>query len=302
MTKLLGTSTIFALAATLLAGGCSGDPSSPGALSQPQAASHVRPDQQNYGGPPEMFNQTLFYVPSGPTPTNYEIQFLGDWTPYIGTPIAVPATDPFCASTTCTPVVTVANGVTTVSWSGPTLFQNAPNGGYHFGLSNEPPAISTQTGPDGCQSMEQCSLGQHWSYPTIPPAFSNGIAVYWHIPTRKCCKVWTYGTVFLQAGLTKKGPALFDLWVDVPYSPDGSKQPKLHFMNPGPVKLYVLSSGIALNQPIPSDPDCLKNPDCPQALATLASLNVGGYPPPGEPSSHFIPLNNPPKVLKPSKR
>jgi hypothetical protein len=296
MTKLLGLSTSLALAAALLAG-CSGDASSPGALSQPLAASRVNPDNQNYNGPPEMANFWVF-APAGAAPSNFEVTILGDWSTQIGTPEADPSTDAFCAVTsTCVPVVSVANNQTTISWSGTTLYQNSPNGGYHFGLAGE----ASGFGASGCQEIQQCEISQHWSYPSNPPIPWVLVSVEWPHPIHKHFKAWLYATVYIEVALKKRGPGLFGMWADVPYSPSGSAQPKLVFHNPGSQKLFVTNSGIMPAQTVPTNPDCLKNAYCSDDVTMLRALNFKGAPPPGYPSSRFIALTNPPKVLKPGK-
>jgi hypothetical protein len=297
MTKLLGISTLFALAAALVVGGCSGGSSSPGALLQPQAISHAHPDNQNYNGPPEMANWWMYAPPTAP-PSNFEVSLLGDWSGEIGSPQADPSTDAFCGgSNDCTPTVSVVNGNTTVSWSGTTLYENSQNGGYHFGLIGEA-SVNTVA---GCQAMEQCLYAAHWSYPSIPPISWTTVEVAWPHHIHKHFKVWEYAEVYIEVALKKRGPSVYGLWADVPYSPDGSSQPKITFINPGTQKLYVVNSGIIPAQPPSSDPDCVKDPYCKDDLALLDALNYTGAPPPGFPGSRFIPLTNPPTVLKPAK-
>jgi hypothetical protein len=119
----------------------------------------------------------------------------------------------------------------------------------------------------------------------------------------KKATTWAYAEVFIAASLKPGAERVLNLWQEIGYVPHGSAQPKFTFKNYGTQTLYTQSSGIILNQPVPTDPACRKlNPLCEEDYAILAILNFAGSPPPGYSGSQFVPLQYPPpKVLKPEK-
>ncbi len=284
------------MAAAFFVGGCAGNTSSPSAMPQTQSISHGIPAQQNYNGPPEIFN-IFEYAPPGESPTNFEITFSGDWTSEIGSQQLTQPYDPFCAiGDTCTPGVSFDGSVTTVEWFGQTLYQNSLTG-YHFGLIGEQSSAYI----DGCTYIMECEAQTYWSYPSAPHIVQPFVPIE-VIHPRVTGKKWLYAEVYVSVTDKPGTQAVFGNWELVPYVPDGTKQPKLKFSNYGTEKLYVVSSGIIPGVAVPNDPDCLKNPSCPEDMDLLASLNYAGSPPPGYSGSRFIPLTNPPpKVLKPTK-
>ncbi len=120
-------------------------------------------------------------------------------------------------------------------------------------------------------------------------------------------KNWKYAIVYVAGTTSPSGGAEYATWNEIAYvpktAPDASElQPKILFTNYGSQSIYVTSSGIVLDQPVPSDPDCLKTPACKENLALLGDLQEVNYPPPTYSGSPFIALTNPPpSVLKPRR-
>ena len=110
---------------------------------------------------------------------------------------------------------------------------------------------------------------------------------------------WKYAIVFVSASTKATGTASYGSWWAIGYVPKGKSQPIIQFRNYGTQTLYVKSSGILLNQAVPTDLACLSNPACPENMAILANENSVSLPPPGTSGSPFSPLAKPPKVLKP---
>ncbi len=272
-------------------------------MPQTQSISHAIPDNIINNGPSEMFN---FAVMAPPGVNGYDVTFGGDWSQEIGSQQLTQQFDPFCAAgDTCTPDVGVANGITVLTWYGPQIYENT-QWGYHFGLASAPsgdavvgcdPNDPNSTGT----ALAQCQLDADWIYPSQPHTESPFVGISW--PHKHAAiKTWAFAEVYLSVSLKPNGPPAFMIWQDVPYAADGSKQPKLKFTNHGSQKLYVLSSGMIPDQPVPTDPDCVKNPGCAEDMAILATLNYAGAPPPGYPGSEFIRMTYPPaKVLKPTR-
>jgi hypothetical protein len=273
---------------------------------------------QNYEScpppPVEIINQ-FNRVPAGPTPTNFEIVLKGNLVQALCGPTNPPCLDqpvygqfnPFCPpsqgpNNPCYPTVTYnsANNTTTVTYSGPGLYQNIPNkpGLYHFGIFATP---YTGTG-----SLKPLSITSYWSYSGQSRIGGQSSVAQPSIsinppPPQGGSSSWAYAEVFVAAALTPSGPAAYGTWNYVPYNPQGSAQPKLTFTNWGSQPLYVVSSGIVPGLSVPTDPACFTNPSCPENMSILGILNFAGSPPPGESGSPFVPLTYPPpNVLAPA--
>ncbi len=302
------------VAAIALAAGCSGTPSTTSPMPmQPAAMSGAHGigpgEPAAAGGRPTEILNWFATPPPGTSPTDFEFTLIGDWVAGIGQQPLYGPYNPFCPpsngpSNPCYPGVTFSpsTDTTTVTYAGPTLYQNIPNhnGQVHFGLlAGFGPESQTPCPKPGWLN---CLVANTvWTYPSAPPISQPFVNVNWSPKVTKG-KQWRYAYVFVEASLTPKPPAAFGLWGAVAYVPNGNRQPTLIFGNYGQKTLYVLSSGIVPNQPVPSDPACLKNPACSENMAILAQLNYGGLPPPGSPSSPFVKLAHPPAhVLKPLK-
>ncbi len=312
---------IFALTAAstlaLTVGGCGGTSSVPGtaSLAPPSQGLAVADSQgkkkKHHHAPPEILNQ-FNTVPSGQEqPTNFEIVLKGNLVTAICGASNPPCADeplygpynPFCPpsqgpSNPCYPTVTYnpTSNTTTVTYSGPVLYDNTsvPND-YHFGLFATP----NQGGWLG--SVEATS---YWSYPSSPNNAQPFVSINGKATGDEIFGAGTlaYAEVFISVALKPGGPVVYGTWNDVSYMSTGSNQPVLTFKNFGSQVLYVASSGIILNQPVPTDPECQQNPACPEDMQILSTLNFAGSPPPGDPGSQFIPLKKPPaKILKPTK-
>ena len=312
----LGSALGAAAFLTLTLGGCSGAPSAlstqPGlqqsmAKTSPDTLSKTSPGvvaKKKRTKPTEIFNQ-FNSVPQGPQPTNFEVVLQGNQVselcgatnpPCLNQALYGPY-NPFCPPSQgpCYPTVTYnpSTNTTTVTYSGSTLYQNIPGHSnyYHFGLFATP----TSNGSD-----KGLVLSSYWSYPSSPNAAQPIVSINSSGP--KTSASWQYAMVYVAVALTKGGQPVYGTWNEVAYVPKGSEQPKLTFKNYGTQTLYVVSSGIIPAQSVPSDPECLSNPSCPENMTILASENFAGSPPPGEDGSQFIPLSYPPEdVLKPSK-
>jgi hypothetical protein len=269
----------------------------------------------------EIFNQ--FDTPpatSQAQPTNFEIVLSGNVVsalcgsttpPCLDQPVFGPY-NPFCPpshtrSNPCYPTVTYdpTSNTTTVTYSGPTLTYNEPGypGLVHFGL------LSTPSQPGSVYGLV---LSSYFSYGTTLRRHGRGrsgtsvtlepiVNIDWKSKTQESAN-WAYAEVFIDVSLKPGGAATYGTWNDVAYVPKGSAQPQLTFTNYGKQTLYVVSSGIIPDQSAPSDPECQTDPACPEDMTILGALNYAGSPPPGSPSSLFVPLKfPPPKVLKPTK-
>jgi hypothetical protein len=305
---VLGIGAAAVLSATL--SGCNGASSSlaPPATTMQQSLTQSQPDRGKRKHPAEIINQ-FNSVPQGPQPTNFEIVLQGNLVEAICGPTNPPCLDqplygpynPFCPpsqgpSNPCYPTVTYnpSTNQTIVTYSGPTLYENIPGhtNYYHFGL------FAT---PDDTTSLKGIELTSYWSYPSSPNNPQPIVSINSKAEPKGATK-WAYAEVFVSVATTPNGPAVYGTWDDVAYVPNGTAQPRLSFKNYGKQVLYVLSSGIIPNQPVPSDPLCVTNPSCPEDMQILSILNFAGSPPPGDPSSSFVPLTYPPaKVLKPTK-
>ncbi len=271
--------------------------------------------------PSEIFNQFDTPPPaSGPQPSSFTIVLGGNLVtaicgatnpPCLDQPVYGPY-NPFCPpsqgpNNPCYPTVVYnpSNNTTTVTYSGNTLTLNEPGypGLVHFGL------LSTPSQPG---TVEGDVLNSYWSFPpqsrsrrhrgghqsTSPSPMVN---IAWDSKVQESAN-WAYAEVFVAVSLTPSGPAVYGTWNQVAYIPKGTAQPKLTFANYGSQTLYVVAAGIIPNQQVPTDPECLTNPSCPEDMSILEALNFAGSPPPGYSGSNFIPLTYPPaKVLKPQK-
>jgi hypothetical protein len=288
-----------------------------GARSQPPAAGKKKKKRHR---PTEIFNQ--FDTPpasSDPQPTNFEIVLSGNlvsalcgatYPPCLDQPVFGPY-NPFCppshgANNPCYPTVTynASNNTTTVTYSGPTLNYNEPGypGLVHFGL------LSTPSEPN---AVFGSVLSSYFSYPSLRRRKHGGnsqstspqptVNIAWKSNIQESA-IWAYAEVFIDVSLKPGGAAVYGTWNEVAYVPKGSAQPHLTFTNFGKQTLYVVTSGIIPDQSVPTDPECQTDPACPENMTILSVLNYAGSPPPGFPSSSFIPLTYPPaKILKPTK-
>jgi hypothetical protein len=290
-------------------------------LSQ-SALARTAPDagkkKQKRHRPTEIFNQ--FDTPpaaSQQQPTNFEIVLSGNvvaalcgstTAPCLDQPVFGPY-NPFCPpsqgfNNPCYPTVTYnpTSNTTTVMYSGPTLYLNEPGypGLVHFGL------LATPSQPN---SLYGLVLSSYFSYSTLHHKRGRTtstsqqpiVNVEWKSNVQESSN-WAYAEVFIDVALKPGGTPTYGTWNDVAYVPKGTAQPQLTFTNYGKQTLYVISSGIIPGQPVPTDPECQTDPACPENMTILGILNYAGSPPPGLPSSAFIPLKYPPaKVLKPTK-
>jgi hypothetical protein len=241
-------------------------------------------------------------LPTSQQASDFEIVLCGNWTDQIGTQPLYGPYDPFCPpsngpSNPCYPTVTynASTNTTTVSFAGPTLYQNIPShpGEYHFGL------LSTWYD----QSLDNMVLAQYWTYASQPPAAQPIVSVNWS-PKTLTCSNWRYATVYIAVALTKGGSAVTGQWMQTAYCPGkGTKQPVFTFKNYGKQTVYVVSSGVVLNQSVPTNANCFTNDAaCAQDMSILSTLNFAGMPPPGSAGSPFVKLQKPPRsVLKPLK-
>ncbi|MBV8530990.1 MAG: hypothetical protein JO104_06705 [Candidatus Eremiobacteraeota bacterium] len=290
---------------------CSGNMASTTPNAGYQLPSHGSPVVQTVR-PAEIYNYfqtTVSLPPSYPQPNDFEVNFSGDDISEIcetGNPPCKQQAlygpfDPFCGpshgpSNPCYPTVTFSPtaNVTTVTYAGPTLFQNIPSqpGKYHFGLL---------AGFGDSQQLDRLYGCSYWTFanaPAVPQPFVN---VNWS-PTKLMSTNWAYAEVYVSVALNPHGPTLAGFWTEIAYVPRGTAQPTLTFTNNGTQPLYVTSSGIVPNQPVPTNPACRTNASCPQDMAILATLSFSGSPPPGYTGSPFVPLTHPPKsVLQPQK-
>jgi hypothetical protein len=248
-------------------------------------------------------------------PTDFEIAFTGNITAFIPStePLYGPY-NPFCPPTQgpnnpCPPTVTydTTSNKTIVEFSGATLYQNTHDcnsfGGQpcvHYGL------LASQNQTQGLWGFQETSYwtygtplrrkgAQPQTYPPPQPAPIISIASKQPVMSSK----WKYAIVFVSASTQATGTASYGSWWAIGYVPKGKAQPIIQFRNYGTQTLYVKSSGILLNQPVPTDLACLSNPACQENMAILATENSDSLPPPGTSGSPFTPLANPPKVLKP---
>jgi hypothetical protein len=276
-------------------------PTAPGANSKA-----ISPDKKKKAGHPgEIYNQIIPYPcgPSGPCPTNFEAVFAGDVTNEI--PSNEPLYghfNPFCPpsqglSNPCPPTIVYnpTTNTTTVTYSGPTLYLNSVHqGDVHFALMS---SVNDQADIKG---FEKAS---YWSYPSSPNVSQPIASIASKQPAAS--PTWAYAIVYLAGSTTPGGPATYGTWNAIAYVPKtgagaAATQPRFTFKNFGSAPIYVTSSGVVLNQPVPTDPDCIKNPACSENLDIESTLNEIGFPPPGTSGSPFVPLQYPPaKVLKP---
>jgi hypothetical protein len=240
---------------------------------------------------------------SGPftsaTPSAVVVTFHGNVSKYISTADLSHPFDPFCApsySYGCSVSVGYQSSTNTTAstYSGHPF---DPNGN---GLPSQGPTIHVGIAASGQQNYEtSVALMYGASQKPVPSYF---ISVN---PAKlvKKAQTWAYAQVFISASLKPGANPVLSLWKEIGYVPSGSDQPKFTFKNYGTQPLYVQSSGIILNQPVPTDPACRKLvPLCKEDYAILASLNFTGSPPPGFSGSQFVSLQYPPpKVLKPEK-
>jgi hypothetical protein len=306
------TLTLWTTAAIGALTACSGNMASTTPSAGYQLPSRVAPDVATVR-PPEIYNYfetTVSLPPSYPQPNDYEVNFSGDDISQIcesgNPPCSQQALygpyDAFCGpshgpSNPCFPTVTFSptENVTTVTYSGQNLFQNIPSqpGKYHFGLF---------AGFGDSQQQDRLNGCGYWTFANAPSVAQPFVNVNWS-PTKLMSTKWAYAEVYVSVALQAHGPTLAGFWTEIAYVPKGTAQPTLKFTNNGTAPLYVTSSGIVPNQPVPSDPACRMNPSCAQDMAILANLNFAGSPPPGSSGSPFVPLTRPPKaVLKPQPK
>jgi hypothetical protein len=306
-------STLCTTAAITTLAACSGNmATTPTPSTAFEVPSHVAPAVTT-GRPAEIYNYfqtTASLPPSYPMPTDFEVNFPGNDLSEIcgtGNPPCLQqplygAYNPFCppsngSTNPCYPTVTFSPtpDITTVEYSGPTLYQNVPGqpGDYHFGLF---------AGFGDSQQKEDRLYGcGYWTFTNAPSVQQPFVNVNWSPTVLKSAK-WAYAEVYVSVALKPKGPTAAGFWTEIAYVPKGGAQPKLAFTNNGTQTLYVTSSGIVTNQKVPTDSECQKNAACAENMAILANLNFAGSPPPGDPNSPFVRLTHPPKsVLTPQK-
>jgi hypothetical protein len=262
---------------------------------QPAAA---RPDKKSYS-PAEIWNGWVTVPSPGPAPADFEIVFTGNVTSEIPTPVpGYGVYDPFCPPTTSCPnsvkvTYDVTSDTTTAEWFGSTLYQNIP--GYpnevHFGILN---------GPGGLNVKCKQSWYTEWTFASAPPQVTPVLNPCHHKKkTESAAKAPTvFATIFVETSfspITASNPATSGGWFDIPYTQLASgAQPKFEFTNPTSQTIYTADSGIVLNQPEPTDKECIKNLYCSENIKNLERLNYAGMPPPGTSSSPFEPMKYPP--------
>jgi hypothetical protein len=248
-------------------------------------------------------------------PTDFEIAFTGNVTGLIPSnePLWGPY-NPFCppgqgSTNPCPPTVTFDSTAnqTIVEFSGAALYQNTHdcdnftnNRCVHFGL------LGSQNQNQGLWGFQESS---YWTYgsqlrrrhartQTVPPPLPEPIiSIASNQPSTSLN--WKYAIVFVSASTKPSGDATYGSWWAMGYVPHHAAQPNILFRNYGSRTLYVKSSGILLNQPVPTDLACLSNPACSENMAILSIENSVGLPPPGTKGSPFTKLAHPPKILKP---
>jgi hypothetical protein len=248
--------------------------------------------------PAEIFNQILpFPCTSGPCPTRFSIVFVGNVT------ADIPSSEPidthenaFCTgSGSCAPTVNYDSSTneTTVTYSGATVFHNRRDNlpGVHFG------ALAGRNQTTNIKNLEASS---YWTFPS-GAAPQPIVSINSNQPSR--APLWHYAVVYVAGTTSPSGGAEYATWNEIAYvakTQNTSAQPTFTFKNYGSQPIYVTSSGIVLNLPVPSDPNCLQTPACRVNLHLLGELDAIGYPPPGSKGSRFVKLQHPPsKVLEP---
>lgn len=275
--------------------GCSA-PTTTLPVSQTSSPTSIKPPVENVPDANELNNNTNA-IPSGPdtsaTPSAFVLTFHGNKSTDISTANLPFAFNPFCPvsyTSGCNPVVNFdpSTNSTGSTLTGFPFDPNTPESDQEFHVG----AIF-RGGRDYAVSADL----KYGPYGTAPVPFIS-------VNPAKLVKKspsWAYAEVYVAASLKSGGKPVLNSWTEIGYVPNGSAQPKFTFENHGKQTLYVESSGIILDQPIPTDPACRKlNPLCPDDYKILASLNFIGSPPPGYSGSQFIPMQYPPpKVLKP---
>jgi hypothetical protein len=303
--SILVKSVLVVTAAIGLLAGC-GNPSASNLPSAVVAGDRAAAAQCPTAAPPqsktrptEIINEFVA-LPPGPPASDFEIVLCGNWLDQLGSQPLYGPYDPFCPpsrgpSNPCYPTITYdpSTNTTTISFAGPTLYQNIAShpGLYHFGL------LSTWYD----QNLDDMILAQYWTYASQPPAAQPIVSVNWN-PKVLSCANWKYATVYVAVALTKAGSPVTGQWMQTAYCPGkGKSQPVFTFQNYGKQPLYVVSSGVVLNQPVPTNASCYTNDAaCSQDMLILSMLNFAGMSPPGGPSSPFVPLQKPPPpVLSP---
>lgn len=275
--------------------------SSPNASGIPSSVTTAKVSPDGSGKPPELFNQILPYpcYSSQPCPSDFEVVYQGNVTAEIHANLQLNIHEnAFCdpsGTQSCAPTVTynATSNTTTVEWSGPVVYHNRRDNrpGVHFGLANAnvPAAVLSK-------------LTSEWTYASSGPAPMPIVSINSKQP-KKSGK-WQYAVVYLAGSTSPSGTAQYATWNEIPYVAKANAagtQPKITFANYGNQTIYVTSSGIVTGLAVPTDPTCIKDPNCKEDLALLGNLDATGFPPPGSSSSPFVPLQHPPKVLKPQK-
>jgi hypothetical protein len=244
-------------------------------------------------------------------PTDFEVALAGNVTGDIPSnePLYGPY-NPFCPpshnhNNPCPPTVTYNPTLnqTVVEFSGAAVYRNTVDGynQVHFGL------LSGQNSTYGLWGLQQSA---YWTYSVAsshenarrltspPPLPVPIISIASKQPNSSF--TWDYAIVFVSASNKPQGGATYGSWWAIAYVPHGKTQPLILFRNYGKQTLYVNSSGILLNQPVPTDPNCVSNPACSENMTILSTENTVGLPPPGAKGSPFTKLAHPPPhVLKP---
>ncbi len=297
--------SLACLSAAVLAG-CAGGASVPSTASAPAAA--VKPQIAEYGsnvitnhdaaGPSGPSGSLGISPDTSPTPSAFVVTFRGNVAKDISTSQMSSPFNPFCqpSDTNSCPVAVSyepSNNTTTATYTGHPFDLNGKS------PIGEPPVIHAGIIASG--STNHYAAATAFVYgPGEKPVPSNFIIVN---PVKVAKSPTADAQIYIAASLKPGAVPVLNLWKEIGYVPGGKDQPKFTFTNYGTQTLYVQSSGIILNQPVPTDPACAKLvPVCKEDYAILATLNVDGSPPPGYPNSQFIPLQYPPaKVLEPEK-
>jgi hypothetical protein len=277
--------------------------SAPNAAGLPGPVSAAKRSPNGTGNrPPEILNHILPYpcYSSQPCPTDYEVIYKGDLTGDIPLNEQLSTHEnAFCnpsGTQSCAPSVTynATSNTTTVEWSGPVVYHNRRDQrpGVHFGL------VAAQVPKPNIGQFEESS---EWTYASNGPVPMPIVSINSKQP--KSSSKWNYAVVYLAGTTNPSGSAEYATWNEISYVPKADDstggQPNLTFTNYGKSTIYVTSSGIVTGLAVPTDPECIKDPACPENLKLLANLDDIGFPPPGSASSPFVPLRKAPKVLKP---
>ncbi|HLY01572.1 MAG TPA: hypothetical protein VKR56_03660 [Candidatus Cybelea sp.] len=261
--------------------------------------------------PPESFPTEIMNYwaadpsPTPPAPTDIDLSFTGNVTAALSSELPLFGVyDAFCPpNTTCNPTVSFdpTSNLTTFTLSGSTLY----TGNSYYANDSH---FAVMYGSLSIPNLPCFNAAAQWSFQSAPPE-----PVAWVSMNADGCtpaavitpnnQAWKYAVVYFEssfAPITPGNPATTGQWFAIPYHPGGG-QPDFPVTNGGSQTVYTANSGIILNLPVPSSPDCAQFQGCPENLAILEQLNYTAYPPPHFKGSKFRKMTYPPpKVIYPS--